>query len=170
MSLSSSLICFFIIFKCRIHDLECDHLYPRPQAAIDDFVKCLNKKADTKSISSFSGDIMRSIEYLRERKDNLLRVVGGPDVTYNSRLLHRDGPCFCCDTEVVMPQLPEESQHHTPGVDKVNTLSEIKTQKPKRKTSGDRVLCYPGLPPSHDLDARQVYFIIMGLTKDFNRV
>lgn len=123
------------------------------QTQIEELAKCLNKKTNIKSLEALCKDIISNTKKLREKKEYVSRIVGGPKSKYMCKHIDRDDACLCCDTAVIVLETQEPNDA---GVKPQVNKSAVETDKKKRrgKVYKERVFCYPGLPPNHELDSK----------------
>lgn len=118
----------------------------------------MSEKADWVQVASLRDDVNNNLEKLRNRVNEMMKIVGEPRAAAISRTLFQNAACLSCSSPAHM-QLEEPRIPTLPAFTKANRQSSIGTDDVKPKEDGDHGICYPGKPIPHPPDPRYILII-----------
>lgn len=124
---------------------------------IDDLVRTLNDKADTKQVDFLKADIVNNIDKLLQRIDYAMEIVGPEHKFEDGRQIHRDENCISCSLPardfLNMPELEPLPPIKTAP----DTVGFKKGESYKTQPKDDGIVCYPNRPIRHPIDPRYIF-------------
>lgn len=124
---------------------------------IDDLIRLLNDKTDTKQTDFLKADIMYNIDKLLRQVDYAMEIAGPEHKFEDRREIHRDENCLSCSLPAKdflnMPELEPLPPIKTAS----NTVVFKKGDADKTQPKDNGIVCYPNKPIRHPIDPRYIF-------------